>query len=103
HRRVAWLGHSMGGLVGTYLDDRTRDRIGAVVTIGAPLFAGPASLRRLVAPDRAVAAARFAHARGFRFEGRRWSGLLYASRRRPARARCSNAPARRRRRSSISR
>ncbi|HEY4220519.1 MAG TPA: alpha/beta fold hydrolase [Myxococcota bacterium] len=81
HRSVSFIGHSMGGLVATMLPAESSKKLAAVVTIGAPLFAGPASLRRIVSPDRAIAAARFAHGRGLRFEGRRWSGALYALRR----------------------
>jgi pimeloyl-ACP methyl ester carboxylesterase len=81
HHRIGWIGHSMGGLVGALLPPRQRDLVDAVATIGAPLFAGPASLHKIVPGEAAVKAARAAHARGFVFEGRRWSGILFAMRR----------------------
>ena len=81
HASVAWLGHSMGGVVGALLPAARRDALAAVVTIGAPLFAGDPRLHKAFDTRRVVRAARFAHGRGFRFEGRRWSGLLYGMRR----------------------
>lgn len=82
HRSIAWLGHSMGGVIATLLPPEARDRLDAVVTIGAPLFAGRAGLHlfRGRSTSTVMRAARAAHARGLAFQGRRWSGGLFAMR-----------------------
>lgn len=57
-RRVHWVGHSLGGLVGLAASSGAEDgRVGCVVTLGSPLFFRfrPA-LRRLIALGRALAA-----------------------------------------------
>lgn len=81
HRRVAWLGHSMGGLVATCLPESATAQLDAVVTIGSPLFAGRPGLHFTRSTAAAVRGARAAHARGLAFRGRRWSTLLHSLRR----------------------
>lgn len=82
HRRVGWVGHSMGGLVATALPAHARDLVDAVVTIGSPLFAGKPGLHLL--NNRSTAAvvrgARRMHKRGLPFRGRAWSTSIHAMR-----------------------
>lgn len=80
HASVAWLGHSMGGLVATLLAPDVGERLDAVVTIGAPLLPGPPRLHTPRTTRAAIDAARLVHRAGRRFEGRRWSGALHAAR-----------------------
>lgn len=80
HEKLAWVGHSMGGIIGTLLDAERAARIHALVTIGAPLFAGRPELHSRATTSAAIRAARLAHRAGHRFEGKRWSGFLYATR-----------------------
>lgn len=77
HARVAWIGHSMGGLVGALTPEAAS--LAALVTLGSPLFPGPPRLhalgRGLIGPARA------AHRRGIPFAGTRWGALLWHMRR----------------------
>lgn len=73
HPQLAWLGHSMGGLVGALTPAAAA--LDALVTLGSPLLPGPPRLhglgRRLIGPARA------AHRRGLPFAGRRWGQTLW--------------------------
>jgi polyhydroxyalkanoate synthase subunit PhaC len=80
HRSVAWLGHSMGGIVGALVAGRAADDVDALVTIGTPLLPGPRRLHTRRTTSAAVRAARLAHLAGRKFEGRLWSGALYSMR-----------------------
>lgn len=82
HRSVTWLGHSMGGLIATLLPPAAREQLDAVITIGAPLFAGRPGLHpfRGRSTSMVMRAARAAHGQGLAFPGRRWSGGLLAVR-----------------------
>lgn len=77
HREVAWIGHSMGGLVGALTP--ASSSLAALVTLGSPLFPGPTRLhglaRALIGPARAV------HRRARPFAGVRWGALLARVRR----------------------
>lgn len=77
HEGVAWIGHSMGGLIGALTP--ASSSLSALVTLGSPLFPGPRHLhalgRTLIGPARA------AHRRGIPFAGRRWGQLLWRLRR----------------------
>lgn len=79
HPRVAWIGHSMGGLIGVALDEPARAALAAVVAIGAPLL--PAH-HELLRPERLVRLAlpltRRVAASGRPFKGRRYGKALYA-------------------------
>lgn len=77
HREVAWIGHSMGGLVGALSPASTS--LSALVALGSPLFPGPRRLhglaRALIGPARAV------HRGARPFAGVRWGALLARLRR----------------------
>ncbi len=82
HKRIGWVGHSMGGLIATALPPAARDLVDAVVTLGSPLFAGRPQLH--VLKGRSTSAlmrgARRVHARGLPFRGRLWSTGLHRAR-----------------------
>lgn len=82
HSKVAWLGHSMGGLIAALLPPAARDQLAAVVTIGAPLLPGRAGLHCFGGRSTSLLMrlARAAHARGRRFRGRLVSNGLHALR-----------------------
>ena len=73
HPQVAWLGHSMGGLVGALSPEASS--LAAVVAIGSPLFPGPPRLHGLA--RAMIGPARAAHRRGRPFAGTRWGSLLW--------------------------
>lgn len=77
HPQLAWLGHSMGGLVGALTP--ASGSLDALVTLGSPLLPGPPRLHRL--GRRLIAPARAAHRRGLPFAGRRWGQTLWHLRR----------------------
>lgn len=70
--RVAWIGHSMGGLIGACLPDRARNRLSALVTLGAPVIPGPPRLHRPALERALVLWSRAMHARGRAFPGVRY-------------------------------
>lgn len=82
HTRVGWVGHSMGGIIGTALPPAARDLVDAVVTIGSPLFPGQPHLHvwKGRSTSALVRGARRMHARGIPFRGRAWSTGLHRMR-----------------------
>lgn len=80
HSSVAWIGHSMGGLVGALLHADAADSLDALVTIGTPLLPGPARFHSKRALRAVVRAARLVHDTGLQFAGPRWGAGLHALR-----------------------
>lgn len=77
HREVAWVGHSMGGIIGTLLPPDVAALLHAVVAVGAPLLPGRPGLHARPTTSAAVRAARLAHAPRRPFRGRRWGQTLW--------------------------
>jgi alpha-beta hydrolase superfamily lysophospholipase len=79
HARVAWVGHSMGGLIGVALEDPARAALRALVAIGAPLL--PAH-HEVLRPERLAKLALFVTrrvaTRGRPFKGKRYGRALHA-------------------------
>ncbi|MFZ9887885.1 MAG: alpha/beta fold hydrolase, partial [Myxococcota bacterium] len=76
HHSVAWVGHSMGGLVGAALPPHETSRLSALVTIGSPLKPG-IGLKQTRALEVAIATAgrRFVR-RGTSFRGAQLATLF---------------------------
>ena len=81
HRQLAWVGHSMGGLVGLSLEPAVASRLSAIVCLGSPLRPGPKRLQRLGLHRLLLLTARTLHQRGAVFRGTRYSGALSLIRR----------------------
>lgn len=80
HSSVAWLGHSMGGLIGVGLPPHLAARLSAMVSIGAPLTPG---LGIAAARSLEVMTARVGGSlvrRGLHFRGTRVAALFRAGR-----------------------
>ena len=81
HKNVAWVGHSMGGLIGATLPGDTARRLRAVVTVGTPLTPGRPALRKRAVILALSAFGRRLGKRGIPFDGRRYGqGLLVGQR-----------------------
>jgi alpha-beta hydrolase superfamily lysophospholipase len=74
HARTAWLGHSMGGLIGVSLPPDVVASLFAMVTIGAPLKPGGLGVRPTNWIERGVVRG----ARGLAKNGRTFKGSLIA-------------------------
>jgi len=70
HRRVAWVGHSMGGLIGAALTDGGAD---ALVVIGSPLMPGRSVLHQASSLRTVIAYGRARGARGQPFPGKQYA------------------------------
>jgi pimeloyl-ACP methyl ester carboxylesterase len=73
HERVAFVGHSMGGLIGASLPPRAAQKLAAVAVLGSPLFPGRPILHR-----RPVTTSLWTFGRGMGFSGRAFDGPRYA-------------------------
>ena len=73
HAEVAFVGHSMGGLIACALPERAAAKLSAVVVIGSPLFPGRPFLHR---PSVTTSLWSFGRAMGY--AGRAFDGARYA-------------------------
>jgi len=81
HKHVAWVGHSMGGLIGATLPVDTARRLRAVVAVGTPLTPGRPRLRNRAVVTALTAFGRRLGKRGIPFDGRRYGqGFLVGQR-----------------------
>ena len=81
HRRIAWVGHSMGGLIGASLPADTAQKLRALSVIGTPLTPGRARLRRRRLMRAMILFGRTMGNRGVPFDGRRYGlGFLAGQR-----------------------
>lgn len=76
HRRVFWVGHSMGGLIGLAAP-RPLD---GIVALGSPLFPGTDALRALAVDKRLMQFSRITARRGVKFPGAFYSKAFHALR-----------------------
>ena len=76
HRRVSWVGHSMGGLIGVAL----QRSLHALVTLASPLLPGDARLRELAVDKALFKLSRLLAGRARAFPGRQYAGLFHALR-----------------------
>ena len=76
HHKVAWVGHSMGGLIGATLPNDTARRLRAVAVIGTPLIPGRKQLRQRAVVTALTAFGRAMGKRGVPFDGQRY-GLSF--------------------------
>lgn len=93
HGRVAWVGHSMGGLIGCAhagkgdvdasgaSGDAAADRVDAVVAIGSPLFPGRSFLHRRAVTLSIVSFGRVMGRLGLPFDGARYGRGFVRARR----------------------
>lgn len=78
HPKVAWIGHSMGGLVGVSLEEKVAARLACMAAIGAPLLPAHHPLQ----PARLAALGLFVtkrlSSRGIPFRGKMYGKALLA-------------------------
>ncbi len=77
HRRVVWIGHSMGGIIGAALSDGGAD---VVVTIGSPLMPGRPILWQRPLLTSLMRYGRINGAAGRAFKGARYARAFVAGR-----------------------
>ncbi len=73
HQRVAFVGHSMGGLIACALPEGAAEKLSAVVVLGSPLFPGRPFLHR-----RSVTTSLWSFGRAMGLAGRAFDGAGYA-------------------------
>jgi pimeloyl-ACP methyl ester carboxylesterase len=78
HPKVAWLGHSLGGLIGLALPPAVSQRLSAMITVGTPLLPAVGVLGRRPVNKLAVAVSRQLHRRELPLSGRFFGGAFRA-------------------------
>ena len=81
HARVAWVGHSMGGLIGAALPPPAADRLAALCVLGSPLLPGRTALHGRAVISSLLRFGRAMGARGYAFDGARYARGFVVGRR----------------------
>ena len=81
HARVAWVGHSMGGLIGAALPPPAADRLAALCVLGSPLLPGRTALHGRAVISSLLRFGRAMGARGSAFDGARYARGFVVGRR----------------------